>query len=199
MDALRGIPFKAICVVGLDAASGFPGTVQLDEFDLMGLPGLKRRGDRDSRRDNRNIFFDLIMSARSWFSVFYAEGPEKERPLPPSEVVTDFRGFLADLEASRALATGTAARNTWDAEVPLARYSRRNFTKDAEAKHLLGSSVDAFDAIREGGGNAASVSFGRDRGGASRVPGSQASRLGSRRLPLGPGKFRDETRGAQAG
>lgn len=159
MDALRGIPFKAICVVGLDAASGFPGTVQLDEFDLMGLPGLKRRGDRDSRRDNRNIFFDLIMSARSWFSVFYAEGPEKERPLPPSEVVTDFRGFLADLEASRALATGTAARNTWDAEVPLARYSRRNFTKDAEAKHLLGSSVDAFDAIREGGGNAASVSF----------------------------------------
>lgn len=66
MDALRGIPFKAICVVGLDAASGFPGTVQLDEFDLMGLPGLKRRGDRDSRRDNRNIFFDLIMSARSW-------------------------------------------------------------------------------------------------------------------------------------
>lgn len=117
------------------------------------------------------------MSARSWFSVFYAEGPEKERPLPPSEVVTDFRGFLADLEASRALATGTAARNTWDAEVPLARYSRRNFTKDAEAKHLLGSSVDAFDAIREGGGNAASVSLS---GPGRRFPGTWISGFPSR-------------------
>ena len=174
MDALRGIPFKAICVVGLDAASGFPGTVQLDEFDLMGLPGLKRRGDRDSRRDNRNIFFDLIMSARSWFSVFYAEGPEKERPLPPSEVVTDFRGFLTDLEASRALATGTAARNTWDTEVPLARYSCRNFTAEAAANHLLGSSVDAFEAIREGGGNGEEKTF---LGAGAALPGYSDFRL----------------------
>ena len=199
MDALRGIPFKAICVVGLDAASGFPGTVQLDEFDLMGLPGLKRRGDRDSRRDNRNIFFDLIMSARSWFSVFYAEGPEKERPLPPSEVVTDFRGFLADLEASRAIATGTEAKNTWDAEVPLARYSRRNFTKDAEAKQP--PRVERRRLRRDPGGRR-KRGLGvlcRDRRGAPRIHGFQASRLGSRGLPLGPGKFRDETRGAQAG
>ena len=33
-----------------------------------------RRSDRDSRTDNRNIFLDLLLAARSKFLISYTEG-----------------------------------------------------------------------------------------------------------------------------
>ncbi len=152
ITAMRGIPFRAIAVVGLDSASGFPGSLQLDEFDLMGVKDLKRRGDRDSRSDNRNAFFDLVMAARDAFAVFYSEGPNRERPLEPSEVVTDFTDFLRELENSAdskraALGLEPVKGAAWDVRLPLASYSRSNFTAKAREEALLGSDKEAFEAL----------------------------------------------------
>lgn len=143
MDGMRGIPFRAIACVGLDSDSGFPGTTRLEEFDLMGVEALKRRGDRDSRRDNRNIFFDLVAAAREWFAVFYAAGPNREKQMPPSEVVSDFDEFLCEIEDAK----GTEGARAWRLALPQTSFSRRNFTESAAARHALGASKAAFEAL----------------------------------------------------
>lgn len=145
MDAMRGIPFRAIAAVGLDSDSSFPGTTRLEEFDLMGMDGLKRRGDRDSRRDNRNIFADLVMAAREYLAVFYCAGPSKEKALPPSEVVSDLAEFVEELEAGMELPPDR--RGFWRLELPQTAFSRRNFSEEARERAALGSSRAAFEAL----------------------------------------------------
>ena len=145
MDAMRGIPFKAIAVLGLDSDSSFPGTTRLEEFDLMGKDGLKRRGDRDSRRDNRNIFFDLVMSAREHLAIFYAAGQNKEKAAPPSEVVSDLEELLEEIESSAGLPE--EKRGGWRLDLPQTFFSRRNFTEEAAGRAALGSSRAAHDAL----------------------------------------------------
>lgn len=145
MDAMRGIPFRAIAAVGLDSDSSFPGTTRLEEFDLMGKDGLKRRGDRDSRRDNRNIFADLVMAAREYLAVFYCAGASKEKALPPSEVVSDLEEFVEELEAGMELPPDR--RGFWRLELPQTAFSRRNFSEEAREHAALGSSRAAFEAL----------------------------------------------------
>ncbi|EJX00492.1 exodeoxyribonuclease V, gamma subunit, partial [gut metagenome] len=52
MTQMRNLPYRVIAVIGLNADSAFPGCSQREEFDLMTVR--PRRGDRDSRIDNRN-------------------------------------------------------------------------------------------------------------------------------------------------
>lgn len=152
MEEMRGIPFRAIAALGLDSDSGFPGTPKLDEFDLMGFDKLKRRGDRDSRRDNRNVFFDLAMAARDYFAVFYKEGENREKRLPPSEVVTDFDLFLEKLNAARG-----GKEPFWRFSVPQTAYSPRCFSRGALELCEAGSLAEAFVALKEREDGAARV------------------------------------------
>ncbi len=154
-DQVRMIPFRAIAVIGLNSDSGFPGTMKLDEFDLMGEAGLKRRGDGDSRRDNRNIFFDLVMAAREHFAVFYNAGASREKPLMPSEVVTDFEEFLEELRKNALAGSGIKpenAGNFWRFRYPLAftSHARQNYTEEAAAAGLTGSSREVYDILLSG-------------------------------------------------
>lgn len=108
MKEFRGLPYKVIAVVGLNRDSAFPGTNTAEEFDLM-APGTSagmraRRGDRDSRSDNRNIFLDLFLAARRFFYVSYAEGFERTQLKPPSVVQEDFLRFAAAASGIRDVA-----------------------------------------------------------------------------------------------
>ena len=73
MRQLRGLPYKVIVLWGLNEDSSFPGASHAEEFDLM--KRFPRRSDRDSRTDNRNIFLDLLLAARSKFLISYTEAP----------------------------------------------------------------------------------------------------------------------------
>lgn len=169
MEEMRGIPFRAIAALGLDSDSGFPGTPKLDEFDLMGFEKLKRRGDRDSRRDNRNVFFDLVMAARDYFAVFYKEGENREKRLPPSEVVTDFDLFLEELNKARG-----GQQPFWRFSVPQTAYSPRCFTRGALERCEAGSLSEAFAALKA------------RRDGTALAPGPFADRP----TPLAPAEFK---------
>lgn len=68
--ALRSLPYRVVCVIGLDHGA-FPGSDRPAEFDLMAAH--LQAGDRQRRLDDRNLFLDLILSARevlhlSWFA-----------------------------------------------------------------------------------------------------------------------------------
>ncbi|MCL2645174.1 MAG: exodeoxyribonuclease V subunit gamma, partial [Betaproteobacteria bacterium] len=61
LTALRGLPYRVVCIIGLDN-DAFPVRERADEFDLMAA--FPQKGDRQRRDDERNLFLDAILSAR---------------------------------------------------------------------------------------------------------------------------------------
>ena len=132
IDALRWLPRRAIAVLGLNEGPNFPGVNRSEEFDLMQAElvdergrrlSTRRRGDRDSRANNRNVFFDLIVSAREYFYCSYTAGtgPVEKNP---SVVLSDLKQTLAlglgdmtavDRELTVRLAPQAAAPESFDA------------------------------------------------------------------------------------
>ena len=102
MESFRHIPFRAIAVVGLNDGTAFPGVNRSEEFDLMTAQlqegervlNVRRRGDRDSRASNRNVFLDLLMACREYFMVSYTIGMGRIEA-NPSVVLQDLKQTLA--------------------------------------------------------------------------------------------------------
>lgn len=61
MDSLRNLPFDHIYAIGLDDGI-FPADRYPDEFDLIGVA--PRKSDKLPRESDRNVFLDLVLSAR---------------------------------------------------------------------------------------------------------------------------------------
>ncbi len=66
--SLRSIPFKIICLVGMNN-DVFPRNIYSHNFDLMSL--YPRIGDRNKRENDKYIFLELLMSARKKFYISY--------------------------------------------------------------------------------------------------------------------------------
>lgn len=84
----RGVPFKVIVGIGFSEDGGFLNAQRMDELNLLGKngrpdPNLARRGDRDSRKDSRNLFVDLLLAARESFisPTAWVQNPSKRRIL----------------------------------------------------------------------------------------------------------------------
>ena len=125
MSHSRGLPFRIVAVLGLGQDSRFPGVHFTESFDLMALTDqagnpVRRRADRDSRSDNRNVFLDLVLGARSSLYLSYCSGEGKKAGRLPSPVLTDFIELIA-------LALGKDGVGALRAAVPLTAESMRNF------------------------------------------------------------------------
>ena len=124
MAQLRPLPYRIIAIVGLNDDCSFPGTMRRHEFDLMAVA--PRRGDRDSRIDNRNVFLDLLLAARDRFLVSYVCGTgEAAKERQPSIVAQELRDWLLDFTESREERNEVAERLT--VTVPLNAFSQSNF------------------------------------------------------------------------
>lgn len=125
MEALRGLPYRVVFIVGLDADCGFPGTMQREEFDLMRFA--PRRGDRDSRRDRRSLFLDWILAARDRLIVTYVTSSKlaEAEVMQPSVVVQELRDWLLSLVPEEERREEEARRLT--ELLPLNTYSLENF------------------------------------------------------------------------
>ena len=136
IDAFRWLPRRAIAVLGLNEGSGFPGVNRSEEFDLMQAEcvhegqrlSARRKGDRDSRRNNRNVFFDLLLSAREYFYCSYCVGSDAVEK-NPSVVLQDLQQTLAiglgseedvERELTVRLAPQAASLKSFDARMRLA-------------------------------------------------------------------------------
>ena len=107
IEAFRWLPRRAVAVLGLNEGPQFPGVNRTEEFDLMQAElrvaaddgstqtiSTRRRGDRDSRANNRNVFFDLIVSAREYLYCSYTIGTDPVEK-NPSVVLADLKQTLA--------------------------------------------------------------------------------------------------------
>jgi exodeoxyribonuclease V gamma subunit len=87
MASLRNLPFPVVCVIGLDDGA-FPTAPAAVEFDLIARR--PRRGDRQRRTDERNLFLDLLLAARRRFYLSYRGRSVRDNAeLPPSVLVAE--------------------------------------------------------------------------------------------------------------
>ena len=94
MVPLRSIPFKVICLIGMNGHR-FPRTPPQLSFDLIAQN--PRRGDRARRDDDRYLFLELLMSAREVFYVSYVGQDIRDNSMiSPSGVVSELLDYLGD-------------------------------------------------------------------------------------------------------
>jgi len=145
MSSLRNLPYRILCAIGLNDGS-FPSADRPDEFDLLALA--PRRGDRQRRYDERNLFLDLLLAARERLYLSYTGRSVRDNTvLPASVLVSELLDYVAPAIASDASAASVAAaRRRLVVEHPLQPFSTSYF--DGSADPRMVSSNDEFcDAL----------------------------------------------------
>ncbi len=87
MLPMRAIPFRVVCMLGMDERS-FPRAGTRLGFDLVAQD--PKVGDRSSRDDDRYLFLEALLSARDRLLITYTgQSVRDNSPLPPSVVVSE--------------------------------------------------------------------------------------------------------------
>ena len=144
---LRAIPFEVVCLIGMNDGD-YPRQTRRNDFDLMGLAGQQRPGDRSRRDDDRYLMLEAVLSARRVLSISWSGRSQRDNSAqPPSVLVAQLRDYL--VAAYPATAPGQPADQVLrqrSTEHPLQAFSRRYFeagrvdTKRVEA-HQAGASL----------------------------------------------------------
>jgi exodeoxyribonuclease V gamma subunit len=93
LNPMRNVPFRAVCVLGLDDQS-FPRRPAPLSFDLMAAH--PQTGDASRRDDDRYLFLEMLLAAREKFYISYVgQSVSDNRPRPPSVVVSELLDYLA--------------------------------------------------------------------------------------------------------
>lgn len=146
LSSLRGLPYRVVCVIGLDQGA-FPGSDRPAEFDLMAAH--PQRGDRQRRLDDRNLFLDVVLSAREVLHLSHVGRSVRDgAELPPSVLVDELLDNLAaacadDPSQPEALA---AARGRLIVHHPLQAFSLDYFIGESDADPRLTSFNEEYAA-----------------------------------------------------
>ena len=93
MLPMRSIPFRVICMIGMNDAA-FPRKTSAVSFDLIAR--YPRRGDRSLRSDDRYLFLEAMMSAREKLYISYVgQGIQDNSEVPPSVLVSELLDYIA--------------------------------------------------------------------------------------------------------
>jgi len=121
---MRAIPFARVCLLGMNDAD-YPRRSPRADFDLLGLPGLSRPGDRSRRDDDRQLMLEALLSARRTLYVSWSgRSVRNNSEQPPSVLVSQLRDEIDALWGE-----GTAKRLT--TVHPLQPFSRQYFEQDS--------------------------------------------------------------------
>ena len=114
IGALRGVPFRVVCLFGMDEGV-FPRRGSRSEADLM--LRAPRFGDRHPRSDERGVFLDAVLAARERLIVsFRGRDARDDAVLNPSPVVLELLDYLrARLDVGAGLALRRRAPERADA------------------------------------------------------------------------------------
>jgi len=92
LKPMRSIPFKIVCLVGMNDAV-FPRPNTHLSFDLMARA--PRLGDRSTRNDDRYLFLETILSARERLYLSHVgQSIRDNSAIPPSVVVSELLDYL---------------------------------------------------------------------------------------------------------
>lgn len=127
---MRSIPFKVVCVMGLNDGA-YPRPQRPIDFDLMAK--YPRRGDRSHRHEDRYLFLEALLSAREVFYLSYIGSSIRDNsPIPPSVLVSE----LLDYVRQGFFLAGNTPGDPLNQVVtrhPLQPFSRRYFVSNYES------------------------------------------------------------------
>lgn len=121
MVPMRSIPFDVVCLLGLDDRS-FPRARRPPSFDRVVED--RRVGDRSPRDDDRWLFLEAMLSARSRLILSHVgRGIRDNNAIPPSVVVSELLDYLRRGWGEPAIVT----------DHPLQPFSREYFQAERAA------------------------------------------------------------------
>ena len=92
MLPMRSIPFKVICLVGMNG-DAYPRQAKPLGFDLMAKH--PKPGDRSRRNDDRYLFLEAMLSAREKLYISYVGQSIQDNSLiPPSVLVSELMDYI---------------------------------------------------------------------------------------------------------
>ncbi len=92
MLPMRSIPFKIICLVGMNG-DAYPRQSKPLGFDLMAK--YPKPGDRSRRHDDRYLFLEAMLSARERLYISYVgQSSQDNSVLPPSVLVSELMDYI---------------------------------------------------------------------------------------------------------
>ena len=104
LPSLRNLPYRFIAVLGLNHGE-FPGISRPPEFDVLARH--PRPGDRYPSQEERNLFLDVLLSAREVLHLSYTGRSQRDDSvLPPSVVLEELGDVLRQ-------GLGEAAEGVW--------------------------------------------------------------------------------------
>ena len=93
MLPMRSIPFKVICLVGMNS-DAFPRESKTLGFDLMAQK--PKIGDRSRRYDDKYLFLEALISARDKLYLSYVgQSIQDNTPAPPSVLVSELLDYIS--------------------------------------------------------------------------------------------------------
>ena len=134
MSALRNLPYAVICAIGLNDGA-YPTSTRPPEFDLMA--SRPRRGDRQRRHDERNLFLDLLLAARhSLYLSYTGRSARDNSALQPSVLISELlETVLPAITLQPADAVSRArARSRLLVEHPLQAFAAEGFDAAADPR-----------------------------------------------------------------
>ena len=141
MVPMRSVPFKVIWLLGMNDMD-YPRSQRPPAFDLMAAH--PRLGDRSRRDDDRYLFLESILSARSQLAISWIGRDQQEnRELPPSVVVAELRDYI-----DRGWPSGlqdTATSQLLTTQYPLQPFSRRCFDGNPKTASYAALWLPALD------------------------------------------------------
>lgn len=128
MVPMRSIPFRVVCLMGMDE-DAFPRRDSIVDFDLT--QALPRPGDRARSQDDRYLFLEALLSARDRLLLtFNGQSIHDNSGRPPSVVVEELLDHL-ERRAPRAEASDQprpeGVRERLITQHPLQPFSQRYF------------------------------------------------------------------------
>jgi exodeoxyribonuclease V gamma subunit len=124
MLPMRSIPFKVICLIGMNS-DAYPRQAKHLSFDLIAQN--PQPGDRSVRNIDHYIFLEAILSSRQSLYISYSgQSIQDNTPIPPSVLVSE----LFDYIDQGFVLVGKPAAGTLITRHPLQAFSRRYFNAD---------------------------------------------------------------------
>ncbi len=143
MLPMRSIPFRVICLIGLDDGA-YPRQTRVPGFDLM--KEHPRPGDRSRRLDDRYLFLEALLSARQVFYVSYAGQSIQDNSVrPPSVVVSE----LLDAIEQGFEIPGRAIRDEIVTKHPLQAFSPGYFRGERLFSYSTENAAAAASAVSD--------------------------------------------------
>ena len=122
----RSIPFRIVCLIGMNEGE-FPRAS--GDAGLNRMLAEPRRGDRDSRSEDRYLFLEALMSARDRLHISYiGEGVRDAKPRNPAAPLAELLQFLDTQHGLQADDDDTP--RPWLLHHPLQPFDARYYRRD---------------------------------------------------------------------